>query len=154
MDTAQEGFKLLLRDRIAPALRDLGFKGSGQTYALTNDACWALLGFQRSTASDARELRFTINLSFVSKVAWESARVQRTFLPARPLANVVYGEQSRWERIGSLLPQCMDKWWRVTATPAPSIAAEVVDPVRDFGLPWMRTQIEQLTIAGGTKEGS
>ena len=59
METAQDRFKLLTRDMLAPALRALGFKGSGQHYVLPDKDHWAVLGIQRSYFSDRRTIRFT-----------------------------------------------------------------------------------------------
>lgn len=49
----------MLRNNLAPALRALGFKGSGQIYTLPDEDCWALVGIQRSQFSDRYDLRFT-----------------------------------------------------------------------------------------------
>ncbi len=44
-----------VKDLISPALRTMGFKGSGGRYQLPSEDQWALLGFQKSTFSDALE---------------------------------------------------------------------------------------------------
>jgi hypothetical protein len=44
METAQNTFKRMMREQVAPKLRVLGFKGSGQKFVLASDSHWALLG--------------------------------------------------------------------------------------------------------------
>src|SRR5882757_3399617 len=61
--TAQEAFTSLLRAQIAPGLRALGFKGSGQTYELPHLETWALIGFQKSAHNTARHIEFTVNVT-------------------------------------------------------------------------------------------
>ncbi len=126
-ERAQETFKAMLRDQVAPALRTIGFKGSGQVYAWPSETCWASLGFQSSTYSDRNELRFTINLSVVAKAAWAAKRETRPYLPDRPAANTRYG-QPAWEaRIGRVLPGGQDKWWILpAASDTTQLAEEVV----------------------------
>ncbi|RPE41173.1 uncharacterized protein DUF4304 [Streptomyces sp. Ag109_O5-1] len=50
----------MMRTQIAPALRALGFKGSGQIFELPHPASWALLGFQKSAYNTARHVEFTV----------------------------------------------------------------------------------------------
>jgi hypothetical protein len=86
MPTAQETYGELLKKRVAPALCELGFKGSGQNYRLPSDDYWALLGLQKSTSSDAGRVRFTANVLVVSRADWDTVREERPRLPERPTA--------------------------------------------------------------------
>src|SRR6266508_1633339 len=63
--TAQESFKQMLRDHVAPALREMGFRGSGQNFSLRSDSHWALLDFQKSQWSSEDKIAFTVNLPVV-----------------------------------------------------------------------------------------
>ena len=65
--TAQEAFVKMMKEEIAPALRRLGFKGSGQRYELPSPTHWALLGFQKSAYSDSPEVRFTVNVTIAGR---------------------------------------------------------------------------------------
>src|SRR5439155_1336209 len=56
--TAQEAFTMMVKDEIAPALRELGFKGSGQRFTLPSETHWALLGLQKFTWSDRDRVDF------------------------------------------------------------------------------------------------
>lgn len=113
--SVQELFAAFLRDRIAPALRERGLRGSGQTYRLRDPAWIAQFGFQRSVHDDAASLRFTINAQVVSQRAWDEARGEQPWLPARPTPNTRYGPFVWAKRVGFLLPDQADKWWEITA---------------------------------------
>jgi hypothetical protein len=143
VERAQDAFKRMMQEQVAPALRRLGFKGSGQTFTLPSDTHWALIGFQKSVWGNSHELRFTVNLTVVGKQAWESARVERPFLGARPTANTSYGFPTWRQRIGFLLPERLDLWWPVVAgSSTESAAEEVIAAIRDYALPEMNLQVE------------
>uniref|UniRef100_UPI003A8AB972 DUF4304 domain-containing protein n=1 Tax=Streptomyces sp. Agncl-13 TaxID=3400628 RepID=UPI003A8AB972 len=65
--TAQQAFASLMRARIAPGLRALGFKGSGQTYELPHLETWALIGFQKAAHKTAGQVEFTLNVTVADK---------------------------------------------------------------------------------------
>jgi hypothetical protein len=46
--TVQIVYADMLRTEIAPRLRVLGFKGSGNSYVLPDDDRWLLVGFQKN----------------------------------------------------------------------------------------------------------
>jgi uncharacterized protein DUF4304 len=91
MPTAQEAYKEMLKTAIAPGLRSSGFKGSGQNYRLPSDHYWAMLGFQKSTSSDAGRVRFTVNVLVVSRSKWDAVRAESPHLPERPTATTFWG---------------------------------------------------------------
>jgi Domain of unknown function (DUF4304) len=139
--TAQAAYAAMLRDQIAPRLRELGCRGSGWSYLLPDDRWWALIGFQKDRHSDAAQVRFTVNVAAADKALWDAARVEYPWLPARPTANTHYpvGELIR---IGRLLPTRVDTWWAVPAgAPTDAVADEVVRAVRDHALPWIRERL-------------
>jgi Domain of unknown function (DUF4304) len=141
---AQEKFAAMLRDEVAPALRELGFKGSGQSYQIPNETCWALLGFQKNKWSSADHVMFTANVTVVSRAAWDEARAERPYLKERPSPNSYYGTFAWQDRIGMLMPRGEDHWWDVVAeTDMRDTAASVVEAVRDFVLPAMRDEIRR-----------
>jgi hypothetical protein len=145
---AQDGFNAMLRDHVAPALRDMGFKGSGKAYRLDDEQCWIQLGFQASVSSTADAVRFTINLRVVAKDVWDRMREERSYMPARPAPNVVYGPFEWWQRIGRLMPGGQDTWWTLKAgQPGACLAGEVIDAIRDYALPAMLAQ-RQLVNQG------
>ncbi len=141
-ETVQDVFKELLRDRIAPALRDLGFKGSGQKFSLPTEGFWASLAFQKSQWSDAASLEFTINLTVVGKTVWETLREERSYLPASPSGNTRFGQGVWQSRIGKLMPGGLDYWWKLELSTDPeTLAAEVLASISGFALPAMHEQV-------------
>jgi hypothetical protein len=136
MVTAQETYREMMKMQVAPALRELGFKGSGQNYELPAPGHWAMLGFQKSVWSDASGLRFTVNVLVVSRAAWEKARSERSYVPARPTANRLWGDFAWQKRIGALLPGGQDHWWEVKAdSTTDDLAAEVVSAIETSPCP-------------------
>jgi uncharacterized protein DUF4304 len=137
-------FATMLRERVAPALREMGFRGSAQNYALPSETHWALLGFQRSMHSDRNTLRFTLNMTVVRRDAWANAYAERAWIGRQPSALVSYaprdGVSGYWHvRVGSLLPQRRDHWWDLDAEgETDKTATEVVAAIRDYVLPAMR----------------
>ena len=142
--TAQEAFTRMIKAEVAPALRRLGFKGSGQRYELPSKTHWAVVGFQRSTSSDAKHVKFTINATVVSREEWERASNEQPWLGKRPSANA--RSSVGWEaRIGGVMPNTGgDHWWSVTpGSVTEPVAGEVVGAVRDYLLPAMRARMDR-----------
>jgi len=140
--TAQATFASMMKDQVGPGLRALGFKGSGQVFALPVPDHFAQVGFQRSTFSDASAVRFTVNASVIPHRMWSEARVEKPYLPAKPSASILYGSLFWQKRIGELLPAGEDKWWLLHAgQDATVVGDEVLVAIRDFVLPAMRDQI-------------
>jgi hypothetical protein len=143
MRTAQEEFRAMVRRWVGPGLRELGFKGSGQAFWLPSDDFFVVLGFQKSLSSDAARVRFTVNVSVISKAAWENERRERTYLPEKPSANTYYGVP--WQkRIGELVPWLAgDPWWSLDAGQGgEDTAAEIVGVIRESVLPAIREVTE------------
>jgi hypothetical protein len=143
MPKAQETYGEVLKTLIAPGLRALGFKGSGQNYRLPSDDHWAMLGFQKSTSSDATRVRFTANVLVVSRSAWDAARAEQSYLPEHPTATTYWGTHVWQKRIGELLPGGEDMWWDLKAgADVAGLADAIVWVVRDYVLPAMRRQMK------------
>lgn len=81
MSTVQEKFKELLKNTVAPALREKGLKGSGQEYSIKSEDYWALIGLQKSMYSDSQGLKFTINVYIISKQQWDDGREKYSYFP-------------------------------------------------------------------------
>lgn len=141
MGTAQETFRRMLKEEVAPGLRALGFRGSGQNYQLPSETYWALLGFQRAF-SDAKALHFTLNLHVVLRSAWEVEGSEHPWMSVRPTATTGGWKFTWWKRIGELTPTGQDLWWELRAcTDSTMLAAAVLWAVEDFSLPAMREQL-------------
>jgi hypothetical protein len=143
MGSALDRFRTMMRQHVAPELRRMGFRGSGQSFVLPSEDYWVLLGFQRSRSSSAEAVRFTVNTTVVSKQEWAQARERASYLPERPTANTSYGTFAWWKRIGRLLPDGQDRWWTLSSGSAiASLAAEVLDAIRTYALPAIHQQLE------------
>lgn len=139
----QASFREMLKNQIAPALREMGFKGSGQAYRLDVPDHWAMIGFQRSYWAAPDEISFTINVLVFSKADWDQRREQRPHLPEQPNPNRYYAPNVLWQhRIGHLLPpKPRDVWWQLKdGEPTEAVAHEVIAGVRDHVLPAIRQQ--------------
>ncbi|WP_091074744.1 DUF4304 domain-containing protein [Microlunatus sagamiharensis] len=130
-----------MKTAFAPFLRERGFRGSSGRFELPSDTHWAQLGFQKSAYSDRAELRFTINLSVISRNEWAQQLQANPHLGARPTPTISYGSWADQTRIGMLIPPPGDKWWRI-------IGGSNVTPVRDdvltdldaYAIPWIVAQ--------------
>jgi hypothetical protein len=150
---APDLFKSVIANRWAPALRELGFKGSGRIFVLPDERDWVMLGFQSSTASNAECVKFTINLLVVGKQAWDEARERSSHLPAKPSPNTI-GPHRYVQRIGHLL-HGNDHWWWLYASQDPEpLVAEVWAVIRDVAVPKLRQEMsDQSPGPRGTFEG-
>jgi hypothetical protein len=153
--TAQDLYRAMVRDSVAPRLRAMGWKGSGQKYVLPDARAWVLLSMQLSRGDTASLLRFTVNISVIGKDAWVAFREEQPTLPARPLASRYYGPTFFWRRIGDLLPADEDIWWEVAADHSQGqidrVADEVCGAMAEYAMP----EIRRLIRAGGVwKAGS
>ena len=143
----------MLREEIAPRLRSLGFKGSGQSFSLPSESHWAIVGFQKSRFSDARSVSFTVNVTVVGRNEWETAHAKCRGLSARPAPNTglppISAPSGYWhERIGFLIPGNRDRWWNVAAQADTSeIAEAVVADIRDVAIPAMLERMRSPDIA-------
>ena len=135
MESIQNIFKQLLKDKIAPNIRNIGFKGSGQNYYFPSESHWEMLSFQKSMFSDSTELSFTLNLYVVEKDEWENARKSNSLFPLKPTATTYWG--IGWhKRIGHLMPAKKDYWWKVNNnTNLDKLAHEVMEVIENYALP-------------------
>jgi hypothetical protein len=142
--TAQDAYAALLRDHIGPALRSIGFRGSGGAYTLPHPEFWVRIGVPSSAWNTRDKVSFTLNVTVIPKDGWE--RLRRRFpgiSAAQPQANTAYDAPSLgdnpgfWQtRIGQLLVPPGERWW--TLFPDSDLIAlshEVMVAVRDGALP-------------------
>jgi Domain of unknown function (DUF4304)/HEAT repeats len=117
MATAQMALRKLLREHVAPALREHEFAGSGQDFHRRIDGNWAAINVQRDRYSTADEVRFTVNLGTAST----AVRIEDGYSPDEPAREI----DCHWRaRVGDLLPKPADTWWSVRSdAPASRIAA-------------------------------
>lgn len=139
---AQTVYADFIKDIVSPRLRAAGLVGSGGRYSLKSETHWALIGFQKSWYSDKNEVRFTVNLLVVRRDEWTDLHERMPHLGATPSALISYGPPVRSARIGKLVDDHEDKWWRVNSSQNMDLlAAEVLDNIVAAGLPWLHEQI-------------
>ena len=140
--TAQELYRVLQRDHLAPALRGLGLRGSGGSWVLPSPTHWAVLGLQASRSSTRHEALFTVNVQVVERDAWDLLRAEQPSLGPRPNPGVMAGPPAWWERIGLLMPGGLDHWWTVRPGDDPAVVAgQVAAAVAEHALPAMRARM-------------
>jgi hypothetical protein len=131
--SAGDAFKLLQSDYLAPALRDLGFKRSGQTFGIRGNGVWGILNLQRSTSSNANLARFTVNVSVWSDLLAEHNNTGDGLLYSKKLPPE---PACHWRtRIGQFMPGGNDHWWDLGPAVDAKLATMVVDAVRDSAVP-------------------
>jgi hypothetical protein len=130
MAGARDTFKDLLGDRIAPWLRDRGFKRRDATFRRERDAGWQVVNFQRSRFSDAGVVRFTVSLGVGLRLLHEKPPWASRGWPLE------YECDFR-ERLGPL-HKGDDHWWRVRPMLPPGrVAKDVLRGLEDAGLSWL-----------------
>jgi Domain of unknown function (DUF4304) len=140
--TAQEAFTTMVKEQIAPALRELGFKGSGQRFVLPSETHWAQIGLQKFTRSNRDFVDFTANVTVVRRDVWVAERAEQAHLPKQPAPNIYYGTYAWQTRIGDLVPERREQVWRVDPDrPTEPVAEEFVPAIRDHALPVMRKRM-------------
>jgi hypothetical protein len=134
----------MLKDRVAPVLREMGFKGSGQNYHLPVPDHYALLGFQRARFGTRHDVLFTINLLACSYADWAALVEKRPHYAPKPILSAPYEEPVWSQRIGHLMPENLDHWWQVLDdTDMEALAAEVIGVLREYGVPALRAHLPE-----------
>jgi hypothetical protein len=97
-------------------------------------------------------VRFTVNVTAVSKRTWAEVRALHEDLPDRPSANVFYTTPGLkfygfdvWQtRIGLLHPDSRDTWWTVTTRwSVRRVKVEVLEAIRKYALPAIEQHMAQ-----------
>jgi hypothetical protein len=139
--TSREAYAAMLKDVISPRLRAAGFKGSSGSYVWPSDTHWIQVGFQKMTGFDP-VVRFTVNLTVISKPDWETIRHRYPGTGARPAPTASFSAEDShwWDRLTGYVPE-QDlredgEWWRVsTETDIATLGDEVADLIATYGLP-------------------
>jgi hypothetical protein len=136
--SAQVAYKALLKDYVAPALRQLGFKGSGRTFTLQTATNRLLLNFQASMYSSSEAVKFTVNLGVTLVDAGGRLTESRVGAYEHPW-------MGGSTRIGHTLPVDADHWWTLRASDSvETLAAEVVTSISDYALPAMKARADVM----------
>jgi hypothetical protein len=111
--TAQQAFEQMMRDQVAPALRELGFRGSFRSFRYARGHRFAVLAARKSRHSNRHEVDFQLLLTGGPVIEWNL----HSFMPGQPSG---FG-------------------WTVRAgEPTGPVAGAVTDAVRRYGRPAAR----------------
>lgn len=145
MGEAQNRLALLIKTTWGPALRELGFTGSGKVWTLPDEHDWAMLGFQTSQASTGDEATFTINLMVVGKAAWMEARASHSFYSEKPSPNVI--ALHRYVQRAGFVTHDHDHWWRLAGDGSneQQVGNELLAALRDLLAPKLESEMPNRT---------
>ena len=122
----------VLSESLAPALKAAGYRRSARTWRRVGPSSVRVVNAQGSAWNDGAEGRFTLNLALyfpalAPLVAWGRTAER----PTEPDCQVR-------QRIGFLLPDGQDHWWRVApGSDLPALAGELQETWEHVGAPWM-----------------
>jgi hypothetical protein len=149
--TATEAYRACLRDRIGPALRDEGFRGSGSTWSLRSpQGDLAIVNAQSSSFSSKAEVRFIVNLSILC-LPWLRYRG----LPVPKAPKESHGLWRNRLHPSSTTPAAgPDRWWTVTDEAAAREASDdVVTQLHSAGVPLLRRLLHREALIGTLRAG-
>jgi len=142
--TPQDVYAQMMKTTFAPALRAAGLRGSNGRFELPSHAHWAQLGFQKSSYSGADEVRFTVNLSVISRTEWEKQKAAKPYLGRQPTPTGRYGPWADQARIGELTPARADKWWRIIrGADVEPVQADALADLLAYAVPWLKACVTQ-----------
>ncbi len=135
MVSARELYDEMIRERVAPALREYGFRRRRNRFTRASGGGWQMIDFQASQFGSRDDVRFTINLH----VAYPELEAGgESWTQSRPPPASASHAQ---ERIGMLLPDRLDLWWEVTAgTDAAGLSKETLELIEEVGLAWLEAR--------------
>lgn len=124
----KERFQELLIS-IRDSLTVLGFERRGSTFYTQAEGNWGLIGIQKSLKSAPTEILFTVNLGVCST---ELQRFEGKKDDKRPVA-----DDCQWRcRLGFLLPENEDVWWRIGSNTSIShLSAEIIGKLVGVAVP-------------------
>jgi hypothetical protein len=121
--SAQQSMRVLQSEHVAPVMRELGLRGSVNSFRLPSSTHFATIGFKRSRSSNAAVVFFSVVAQVISREEWRR-EADRYGLGARPDGHATYGIGSQWV----LGP---GEWAAYGGLPVEPLAATVIAAVRD-----------------------
>ncbi len=127
---ADDAAKSMMK-RLRAFLSPYGFRRKGQTLIAQREDVFQLVNLQRSVGSKKDLLIVTLNLGIYSIPLAEKEREAGLFVPSMGIWSC------HWrKRIGSLMPEHNDKWWRLTCEEdIGRVEAELIHALEHYGLP-------------------
>lgn len=141
--TAQDVFKAMLRQEIAPALRALGFKGSGNRYEMSRDEYRIQIQLQRSKWSTRDSVQFDANLSVIHPATMALFNEQNQ--SARQQGKAMEGSGSFHSRLNTLSRRNTHGFpWIIRANePTEPVAHDFIEAIRRDFLPVIEEEVHR-----------
>ncbi|RKR73394.1 DUF4304 domain-containing protein [Frondihabitans australicus] len=144
---ARDAFRDMLRDRVGPGLRELGFAGSGNTWRLRGDAGdWAVVNFQKSQWGSSQAVRFYINMLFVLEPMREFLVDYEQRRPSRIPGRFDHVWEKRLDRLPRKGLSMRQIWDFADGADAEGVAAEVVSTVEVAAMPTFRRLLDRKSF--------
>lgn len=136
--TTQDAYKELVTVYLSPALRDMGFRGSGGKYQLPSESHWSLIELQKSAFGDRSDMTFTLNLFVVPRDSWMQTGKRVSIQGLRPESGT-YRDGFERARLGMLAgSDDRDHWWSLQPdTDLAALSRTVLTDLERVGMPWM-----------------
>jgi len=143
----QAEFDQMLAEDVRPLLREHGFAKQSRTFRRRRADVWHLLNFQKSTSSTRAAVKFTVNVCVASdRLRGVSWLPEGTKPPAERECHVR-------ARIGSLVPERTDLWWRLsTPQDRRAVAAEVHNALLEHAIPFLERFPDSKALAASWHE--
>lgn len=131
--TAREKYDHMVREIIAPHLKQEGFRRARNRFARWGDDAWQIIDFQASQWGSRDGVSFTINLG----VAVEGLPKRSSWDEKRPPSEAAAHLRAR---IGELIDG-RDHWWDFDDTTDENALAEaLMGEIREVGFPWLEAR--------------
>jgi hypothetical protein len=137
VSNALDTFDSLIRERIAPLMREQGFRKQRNTFWIRGDGTWGVVNFQKSQWNTSDDVSFTINVGVEADVL--RADLRREEPPH-------YATCSIDDRIGALLGRG-DTWWELRGPDdLGTVADEVEQALTVCAIPFVKEFPEQRSL--------
>lgn len=139
-------YKLLIAG-IAPFLRALGYNKSGESFFYNKEGNIGIINFQKSRSSISTSTLFTINLGVYLK----ALKIFDNFeIKSKPTIS-----DCHWrKRIGYLMPDKQDYWWKIDTISLPILIAEIIDILKERAIPEIKKYIADENLEKYWIEGN
>jgi Domain of unknown function (DUF4304) len=143
-ETAQGAYKTLLRARIAPGLRRLGFKGSGNSFSVVRNDYVVGINFQKNKWSTRDSVTFDVNLSIHHPANNESFEKENVIARQFGKDIEVPGSGNFFTRLSKLREPKGNFPWTVTpGGPDDEVASVVLEAIRLYFLPRVEEELRR-----------
>ena len=107
-----------------------------------------MIGFQRSTASTANAIKFTVNFGVISK------ELLRRWDPDRDINKELISTAHLRERIGTLMLDRTDHWWTINLDSSfPEVANNVSGLIIELVVPWLEKYASDANLLALWRSG-